>query len=83
MQAPAPLTCGSPAFCNRERQLAVVFKHLCPAMLAEELSKLARPAEIYVTHLKPGEIELTMREIEGQAGQYRPRMLQNTQVFDF
>ena len=71
------------AFCNRERQLAEVSKHLCPAMLAEELSKMARPAEIYVTHLKPGEIELTMREIEEQAGQYRPRMLQNNQVFEF
>ena len=28
------------AFCNREKQLAVVSKHLCPSMLAEELSKL-------------------------------------------
>mgnify|MGYP001389400350 CR=1 FL=1 len=40
-------------------------------------------AEVYVTHLKPGEIELTMQEIEDCAGQYRPRMLQNNQVFEF
>ena len=71
------------AFCNREQQLAVVSKHLCPNMLADELSKLERSAEIFITHMKPGEIELTMQEIEEDAGQYRPRMLQNNQVFDF
>jgi ribonuclease BN (tRNA processing enzyme) len=71
------------AFCNRERQLAVVSKHLCPSMLAEELAKLERTVDIYITHLKPGEIELTMQEIEDDAGQYRPRMLQNNQVFEF
>ncbi|MGC2519636.1 MAG: 3',5'-cyclic-nucleotide phosphodiesterase [Burkholderiales bacterium] len=71
------------AFCNREKQLAIVSKHLCPSMLAEELAKLERTAEIYITHLKPGEIELTMQEIEEDAGQYRPRMLQNNQVFEF
>jgi ribonuclease BN (tRNA processing enzyme) len=71
------------AFCNRERELAVVSKHLCPTLLAEELAKLERSAEIYITHLKPGEIELTMQEIEECAGQYRPRLLQNNQIFEF
>ncbi len=70
------------AFSNRERQLAIVSKHLCPAMLKEELLKLQREAEIYITHLKPGQIELTMREIEECVGEYRPRMLQNNQVFE-
>ena len=71
------------AFCNREKQLAIMSKHLCPSMLAEELAKLERSCEIYITHLKPGEIELTMQEIEEYAGQYRPRMLQNNQVLEF
>jgi ribonuclease BN (tRNA processing enzyme) len=71
------------AFCNREKALAIAAKHLCPSMLADELAKLDRSAEIYVTHLKPGEIELTMQEIEDCAGQYRPRMMQNNQVFEF
>jgi hypothetical protein len=52
-------------------------------MLAEELSKLALPAEIYITHLKPGEIELTMQEIEECAGKWNPRMLKNNQIFEF
>lgn len=71
------------AFSNKERQLAEVSKHLCPETLAEELAKLERSADIYVTHLKPGEIELTMQEIEECAGEFRPRMLQNNQVFEF
>lgn len=71
------------AFNNSERELAVLSKHLCPSMLAEELAKLERSAEIYVTHLKPGEIELTMQEIEDCAGQFKPRMLQNNQVIEF
>jgi ribonuclease BN (tRNA processing enzyme) len=71
------------AFCNREKQLAVASKHLCPSLLADELAKLERSAEIFITHLKPGEIELTMQEIEEFAGDYKPRMLQNGQVFEF
>lgn len=71
------------AFCNKEKDLAVASKHLCPSMLAEELEKLERSAEIFITHLKPGEIELTMQEIAECAGQYQPRMLQNNQIFEF
>jgi ribonuclease BN (tRNA processing enzyme) len=71
------------AFCNRERELAIASKHLCPSMLAEELAKLQRSPDIFITHLKPGEIELTMEEIERCAGQFRPMMLQNNQVFEF
>jgi ribonuclease BN (tRNA processing enzyme) len=71
------------AFSNKERQLAEVSKHLCPSMLAEELAKLDLDPEVWITHLKPGEIELTMQEIEECAGRHRPRMLQNGQLFEF
>ncbi|QNM97356.1 3',5'-cyclic-nucleotide phosphodiesterase [Chitinimonas koreensis] len=71
------------AFCNRERALAEASRHLCPAMLAEELARLTRPAEIYITHLKPGEIELTMQEIGEDAAAFRPRMLKNGQTIEF
>lgn len=70
------------AFCNRERALAVASKHLCPSMLAEELAKLQRDPEVFITHLKPGEIELTMQEIQEDASEFNPRMLQNGQVFE-
>ncbi len=71
------------AFSNKERQLAEVSKHLCPSMLADELAKLELDPEVWITHLKPGEIELTMREIEECVGGHLPRMLQNGQVFEF
>ena len=32
------------AFSNKERELAEMSRHLCPAMLAEELAKLERNA---------------------------------------
>lgn len=71
------------AFSNKERLLAEVSKHLCPSMLAEELARLECDPEVWITHLKPGEIELTMQEIEEGARRHRPRMLQNGQVFEF
>jgi ribonuclease BN (tRNA processing enzyme) len=70
------------AFCNRERDLAIASKHLCPSMLAEELAKLTRPAEIYITHLKPGEPDLIMQEIDQCVGALKPCMLRNGQEFE-
>lgn len=71
------------AFSNRERQLAIVSKHFCPELLGQDLLKLERECEIYVTHLKPGQIELTMEEIARCLGEFRPKMLQNNQIFEF
>ncbi|MGH8617888.1 MAG: MBL fold metallo-hydrolase [Burkholderiales bacterium] len=71
------------AFRNSEKDLAVASKHLCPSLLAEELAHLTREAAVYITHLKPGEAEVTMQEIVECAGRYAPRMLENNQVFDF
>jgi ribonuclease BN (tRNA processing enzyme) len=70
------------AFCNREKHLAIASKHLCPSMLVVELAKLKRKAEVYITHLKPGEVEATMQEIQDCAGAWKPRMLENNQVFE-
>ncbi|PKO83505.1 MAG: 3',5'-cyclic-nucleotide phosphodiesterase [Betaproteobacteria bacterium HGW-Betaproteobacteria-11] len=70
------------AFSNREKRLAKASLHLCPDMLAEELAQLQRDAEIFITHLKPGQIELTMQEIEDCIGEYDPGMLQNNHVFE-
>ncbi|HWU83773.1 MAG TPA: 3',5'-cyclic-nucleotide phosphodiesterase [Rhodocyclaceae bacterium] len=70
------------AFSNRERQLARVSLHLCPEMLAEELANLQREAEIFITHLKPGQSELTMQEVLDAVGELSPRMLQNNEVFE-
>jgi ribonuclease BN (tRNA processing enzyme) len=71
------------AFSNKERDLAELSKHLCPSMLAAELANLEGRPEVWITHLKPSEIELTMQEVEQAAGDFRPRMLQNGQVIEF
>ena len=70
------------AFPNREQRLAVMSKHLCPSLLAAELGKLSMIPEIYISHLKPGQMTLTMDEIEACAGEFNPRMLLNDQVFE-
>jgi ribonuclease BN (tRNA processing enzyme) len=71
------------AFSNAEKDLAILSKHLCPTMLAEELQKLKHKPEIFITHLKPGEIELTMQEISECVQGYNPVMMQNGHVFEF
>lgn len=71
------------AFSNSEKDLAVISKHLCPSLLAEELGKLKLNPKIYITHLKPGEIELTMQEVSECVKNFVPKMLQNGQVFEF
>ncbi len=71
------------AFSNGEKELAALSKHLCPSTLAEELLKLKLNPEIFITHLKPGEVELTMREIGECVKGRLPTMLQNGHVFEF
>lgn len=70
------------AFSDREKPLAIASRHLCPSMLLAELEQLQRDAEVFITHLKPGQIELTMQEIEDRIGEFRPSMLQNNQLFE-
>ena len=71
------------AFSNSEKELAVLSKHLCPSLLADELDKFKRNAEVFITHLKPGELDLTMQEIEDCVRGIRPQMLLNNQEFEF
>jgi len=71
------------AFPNRERSLAELSRHYWPDMLAEELKKMTNPCRIYITHLKPGQVEATMEEINRCLQDFSPEMLQNNQIFEF
>lgn len=71
------------AFCNREYELAVLSKHLCPSLLADELRKLKRAPQVYITHLKPSEIDHIMQEVEEAVADVQPQMLRNGQVIVF
>lgn len=70
------------AFSDGEVEIAKLSKHLCPSMLFEELRKLKpQDARIYITHLKPGEGEIIMHEIERDAYEFNCRPLYNGHIF--
>lgn len=71
------------AFCNAEKDLAEVSKHLYPDLLAKELANLKRPAEVMITHLKPGEAEATMEEVYHAAAAHQPRRLKIHDILEF
>lgn len=70
------------AYSNSEWALAISSKHLCPAMLVEALHEINREVELYITHLKPGEGEIIMREIHRDGQRFHPQALRNQQVFN-
>lgn len=54
------------SFTDSEETLARLSGHLSPRLLAAELAKLTRPAQVYITHLMPGEEQAIMNEIRAQ-----------------
>jgi cAMP phosphodiesterase len=71
------------AFANSEQEIAVLSRHYCPSLLAQDLLKLRQNPEIYISHLKPGETDLIMQEIGKCVRNFSPGMLQNGQLFEF
>jgi ribonuclease BN (tRNA processing enzyme) len=59
------------AFRNDESALARISQHLCPTTLETELASLTRPTDVYITHVKPGELEAVMAEIGRQQSRHR------------
>lgn len=56
------------AFSDDEYAVAELSRHLCPATLARELRHLTQDGvQVYITHIKPGEVQAVMEEI-GAAG---------------
>ena len=70
------------AFSNRDQDLAATARHLYPIQLAEELAKLRREPEIWITHLKPSDRETIEREVEAWAGRFSPRILERGDEFE-
>jgi ribonuclease BN (tRNA processing enzyme) len=68
------------AFRDDERPLARVSKHLCPSVLGQELSRLDHPVNVYITHIKPGELDVVMSEIAALGSAHRIRALTHGQV---
>ncbi len=68
------------AFGDDEHVLAGISGHLCPATLRAELDQLSRPCDVYITHIKPGEVDSVMSEIGGHASRHRVHALVSGQV---
>jgi ribonuclease BN (tRNA processing enzyme) len=63
------------AFRDDEHVLASISQHLCPAELQRELAHLTKPAEVFITHIKPGEVDTVMNEVKAQQSPHRIRAL--------
>ena len=71
------------AFSNKDQAIAQASKHLYPDLLATELRQFTGDAEVFVTHMKPGEEVEIMAELEQRVvGCTLKRLLQG-QVFEF
>jgi 3',5'-cyclic-nucleotide phosphodiesterase len=71
------------AFSNRDEMLALSSRHLCPRLLFAELAKLAVPAEVFATHLKPERLDVIASELAEPHEGPCPGILRNDQVFEF
>ena len=68
------------AFSDEERQLARISRHLCPAALGHELQQLAGSVDVHITHIKPGEMDAVMMQIERLGTRHRVHALAAGQV---
>ena len=68
------------AFRDDEHALARISQHLCPARLREELAHLSEPMDVFITHIKPGEVDAVMSEIGAHASRHRIHALASGEV---
>jgi 3',5'-cyclic-nucleotide phosphodiesterase len=71
------------AFSDSQHGLALAARHLCPATLAAMLQDLSVSPEVFVTHLKPGQVERIMCEIANRGDGAPARALEQGQVIEF
>jgi cAMP phosphodiesterase len=69
------------AFGNEDQALARISAHLCPTTLERELARLEGDVQVYITHIKPGEVDTVMQQIEALPMRHRCTALQPGQVF--
>jgi cAMP phosphodiesterase len=70
------------SFLDAEEALSRLSGHLCPRLLAQELKKLNRAADVYITHLMPGEEEAIMAEIRSHLPDNPPQALRAGMAFE-
>jgi ribonuclease BN (tRNA processing enzyme) len=65
------------AFGDDEHRVADLSQHLCPATLRDELAAFGQASDVYITHIKPGEVDAVMSEIAAHGSRHRIRALMN------
>lgn len=70
------------AFRNDEQSIASVSQHLYPAELGRELQHLHQPANVHITHVKPGELPQVMSEISALSCGHRLEALMAGRRFE-
>jgi ribonuclease BN (tRNA processing enzyme) len=70
------------AFRNDERALAEISQHLCPFATGTELHQLPDSAQVYITHIKPGEVEAVMAEVAAIETLHRVEALHSGQQLE-
>ncbi len=63
------------AFGDDEHRVADISQHLCPATLRDELAAFGQSSDVYITHIKPGEVDAVMSEIAAHGSRHRIRAL--------
>lgn len=69
-------------YLNAQSDLAAISGHMTADLLAQGLSRLRRPVEVYVTHLEPGREDATMAEIQAACGGLVVQRLQQGMAFE-
>lgn len=69
------------AFANRDIELARKAFHYCPQLLSTDLSRLKHRPQVCISHLKPGEEDLIMRECREALPEWDLRQLKSGDVF--
>jgi ribonuclease BN (tRNA processing enzyme) len=70
------------AFRDEERALAQISAHLCPAVLAHELAQLAGCVQVHITHIKPGEVQAVMAQVQALSTRHSMQALTAGQVLE-
>jgi 3',5'-cyclic-nucleotide phosphodiesterase len=71
------------AFPDEQHGLAVASRHLCPGMLAAILEEIVHTPRVHVSHLKPGQGDRIMAQIEAAGVRLRPTALRQGQIIEF
>jgi ribonuclease BN (tRNA processing enzyme) len=70
------------AFANKDSELASVAFHYCPETLAVDLAKLKHRPDTYISHLKPGEENIILKECRKAMPEWDIKRLKSGDFFE-